>query len=81
MLLMKRLDFISPGARLEDALTQLEAAWLAAKNDWNDPVSQRVEDEYLLKLRGQVRALLDGIGRTGMVLRKAEHECRHPREH
>ncbi|MEY3460292.1 MAG: hypothetical protein RL215_3449 [Planctomycetota bacterium] len=77
---MKRLDFVSPGARLEDALKQLEAAWQATKTDWDDAVSQRVEDEYLLKLRGQVRALLDGIGRTGMVLRKAEQECRHPRE-
>lgn len=77
---MKRLDFVSPGARLEDALRQLEAAWQVARNDWNDQVSERVEDEYLLKIRAQVRLILDGIGRTATVLRKAEMECRHPRE-
>lgn len=38
---MKRLDFVSPGARLEDALRQLEAAWQIAGKDWNDQVSQR----------------------------------------
>jgi len=77
---VKRIDFVSPGARLEEALQQLEASWQVARRDWSDQVSQRVEDEYLLKIRAQVRLLLDGIGRTATVLRKAEQECRHPRE-
>lgn len=77
---MKRVDFVSPAARLEDALRQLEAAWLATKEHWHDPISQKVEDEYLVPLHGQVRSMLDGISKMSITMRKAEQECLHPRE-
>lgn len=77
---MKRSDFQSPAARLEDALQQLERVWLETKEFWNDPVSQRVEDEFLNPLHGQVRCLLDATTAISQVVRKAEHECAHPRE-
>jgi hypothetical protein len=77
---MKRVDFISPGARLEDALQQLEIAWQATKVHWNDAISQKVEDDYLLPLRGQIRSLSDAIGKTSQTLRRAELDCLHPRE-
>jgi hypothetical protein len=77
---MKRVDFVSPGARLEDALRQLEVAWNATREYWHDPVSQRVEDEYLVPLHGQVRSMLDAIGKMSITMRKAEQECLHPRE-
>lgn len=77
---MKRVDFISPSARLEDALKQLEAAWMATREHWNDPISQRVEDEYLLPIHGQVRTMLDAVSKMSLKMRKAEQECLHPRE-
>ncbi len=77
---MKRVDFISPAARLEDALKQLEAAWMATRELWNDPISQKVEDEYLLPIHGQVRTMLDAVSKMSLKLRKAEQECLHPRE-
>lgn len=77
---MKRVDFVSPAARLEDALKQLEAAWMATKEHWNDPISQKVEDEYLLPLHGQVRSMLDGVSKMSLKMRIAEQECLHPRE-
>ena len=58
---MKRVDFISPAARLEDALKQLEASWMATKESWNDPISQKVEDDFLVPLHGQVRSMLDAV--------------------
>lgn len=77
---MKRADFLSPAARLEDALKQLERSWLATRQHWNDPVSQRVEDEFLVPLHAQVRCLLDAANKLAGVVRTAEHECSHPRE-
>ncbi len=77
---MKRVDFISPAARLEDALKQLEAAWMATREHWNDPISQKVEDEYLLSIHGQVRTMLDAVSKMSLKMRKAEQECLHPRE-
>jgi hypothetical protein len=77
---MKRVDFVSPAARLEDALRQLEASWAATRQHWNDPISQKVEDDFLAPLHGQIRSLVDGIGNLSQVMRKAELECLHPRE-
>ena len=77
---MRRVDFISPAARLEDALKQLEAAWMATREHWNDPISQKVEDEYLLPIHGQVRTMLDAVSKMSLKMRKAEQECLQPRE-
>jgi hypothetical protein len=77
---MKRVDFISPAARLEDALKQLEMSWRATQEFWHDPISQKVEDEFLVPLHGSVRSLMDAIGKTALVMRKAEQDCLHPRE-
>ena len=77
---MKRVDFVSPGARLEDALKQLEMAWMVTKEHWHDPISQKVEDEYLVPLHGQIRSMLDAVSKMSITMRKAEQECLHPRE-
>lgn len=77
---MKRVDFISAAARLEDALKELEVAWMATREHWNDSISQKVEDEYLLPLHAQVRTMLDGVSKLSVKMRTAEQDCLHPRE-
>ncbi len=77
---MKRVDFVSAAARLEDALKELESAWMATREQWNDSISQKVEDEYLLPLHGQVRTMLDAISKMSVKMRIAEQDCLHPRE-
>ncbi|MFN9718480.1 MAG: hypothetical protein ACK58L_07295 [Planctomycetota bacterium] len=77
---MKRVDFISPAARLEDALKQLQMSWRETREHWNDPISQKVEDEYLVPLQGQIRSMLDAVGKMSLLMRKAEQDCLHPRE-
>ena len=77
---MKRVDFVSPAARLEDALKQLEAAWMATREHWDDSISQKVEDEYLMPLHGQVRSMLDAVDKMSMKIRNAEQDCLHARE-
>ncbi len=78
---MKRVDFQSSAARLEDAFAELEAAWLSARAAWNDTVSRRVEDEYLIPMQSMIRSMHDAIDSTSQVLKKAQQECQHPREH
>ena len=77
---MKNADFLSPAARLEDSLKQLEKAWSDTKEEWSDPVSRRVEDQYLLPLKSQIRAMMDTVEKLSGVMAKAERQCSHPRE-
>lgn len=77
---MKRLDLTSPGARLEEALSRMERIWLETRQEWNDSVAERVEEQYVSTIRAHVRTLLDAVAKSQTVLRKAEFECQHPRE-
>jgi len=77
---MKRSDFISPAARLDDAMRQLESSWQTTKEYWQDPVSETVEEEFLLPLQSTVRTMLDAVTKLSSVTRTAESECSHPRE-
>lgn len=77
---MKHADFVSPASRLEDALKQLQHSWIATREHWDDPVSVRVEEEFLIPLQAQIRCMLDAANKLSQVVRTAEHECSHPRE-
>ncbi|MEQ9409160.1 MAG: hypothetical protein RIK87_15600 [Fuerstiella sp.] len=77
---MRNADFLSPAARLEDAMKQLEKSWMDTCEEWSDPVSRHVEDDYLMPLKGQVRAMLDTVEKLAGVMAKAERACSHPRE-
>ncbi len=77
---MRRADFLSSAARLEDAMKRLEQQWMDTREEWNDPVSRRVEDEFLVPLHGQVQVMLDTVNKLSGVMAKAERECAHPRE-
>lgn len=77
---MSQFDFRSPAGRLRDALLKLEQRWRITQEDWNDSVSSRVEEEYLLPLHSEVQAMLDTASRLAEVMQKAERACRHPKE-
>lgn len=77
---MRNADFMSPAARLAESMKQLERVWMETKEEWSDSVSQRVEDEYLVPLHGQVQVMLDTVGKLSGVMAKAERACIHSRE-
>ena len=77
---MRHADFRSSAARLADAMKQLEQCWMETREEWSDSVSRRVEDEYLVPLHGQVRAMLDTVEKLSRVMSQAEQACLHPRE-
>ena len=78
---MRNADFNSPTARLLDSMQQLEQAWMETKEHWNDGVAQKVEDDYLVPLHGQIRAMKDTVEKLSSMMAKAERACMHPREH
>lgn len=77
---MRQADFVSPASRLQDAITRLEQAWLQTKEHWADPVSDTVEEEYLVPLHNQVTLMLDAVGKVSDVMGRAERDCSHKRE-
>ncbi|MCH2212414.1 MAG: hypothetical protein MK110_14005 [Fuerstiella sp.] len=77
---MRKADFISPAARLADALTRLEHTWQQTKEHWSDPVSQTVEEDYLIPIHNQVSLMLDAVHKMSEVTGRAERDCSHRRE-
>ena len=77
---MRNADFHSPCGRLHDDLRALENAWMETQENWDDSVSQQVEDDFLLPIAGEVRAMLDTVEKLSGVMSKAERACMHPRE-
>lgn len=77
---MRNADFHSPLGRLADALKQLEHRWADTKVVWSDSISEKVEDDYLVPLHGQVQSLIDTVEKLSGVMAKAERACQHPRE-
>ena len=77
---MKHADFVSPAARLEDAMNQLEQVWQQTKEQWSDPVSRAIEEDYLVSFHNRVVLVLDAVNKTAGVMRQAEQACLHKRE-
>ena len=77
---MRHADFISPAARLQDALARLEHAWQQTREHWSDSVSETVEEDYLVPLHNQVVLTLDAVNRISEVMGNAERSCSHRRE-
>jgi len=70
------LGNLTDGAgQLKMASDKLEEAWAAARENWNDVVSHTLEEEQLEPLLAQLRATLDAITRTSVVLTAACREC------
>lgn len=65
--------------QLKMAADKLEEAWEAAKSDWSDVVSSTLDEEQIQPLLKQVRATLDVISRTSVVLTTAVRECEDER--
>ncbi len=77
---MKHADFVSPAARLEDAMNRLEHAWQQTKEHWSDPVSRTIEEDYLVPLHNRVALMLDAVNKISEVMGRAERACSHKRE-
>ena len=76
---MKHGGLTDGAGQLKMAADKLEEAWESARADWDDVVSRTMEEEHLKPLLEQLRATLDAISRTSIVLTTACRECEDER--
>jgi hypothetical protein len=72
---MRGCDPASAAAKLELALETLNRARADAAAQWDDPMSQSFEKEFLVHLESQVKRALDAIHHLTETISKAEREC------
>ena len=68
-------SLIDGAGQIKSATDRLEETWQITKSQWNDVVSQNLEEEHLDPLFLQVRTTLDAIARLNGVLIAACREC------
>lgn len=72
---MKHGGLTDGAGQLKMAADKLEEAWTAARVDWNDVVSQSIEEEQLKPLLEKLMSTLDAISRVSVTLNAACREC------
>jgi hypothetical protein len=61
--------------RLSASLKELMACWEQARSQWDDPMSQDFEQQYLALLEPKLRNTLTAMEKLEAVLARARHEC------
>lgn len=72
-------NYSSGAARLHEAVRSLEAAWAEARSRWNDSTSRALEENHIIPMCDQVKALIEATARLAEVVGNAAREC-EPRE-
>ena len=62
-------------AKLMASLKELQGRWRKAQLDWDDPVSQKLNDRVLEPLEPKVRAAVVAIEKISAVLARVRKEC------
>lgn len=77
---MGMIDLGSPAAKVHSSLENLQEAWMAAQEKWNDDNARKFEEEYLMPLALTVKLSLDAVNRMAETLHEAERDCQESRE-
>jgi hypothetical protein len=72
---MRRSDLFTPSGRIRHALEELEAAWQASSDQWNDSVSHRFAEHQLEPMIPKLKLALDAISRMHQLLSEAQRDC------
>jgi len=73
-------NLIAGAGALRQALQMLRLRWADAKAQWNDPVSQELEEKYLAELERACQDAIEHINRLAQVFGKCYQECSRERE-
>lgn len=71
-----RTDLTTPAKILQRATKKVQERWLCAKQEWDDPVSDRFQEKYLEPIVPQVQLVLTAMHEMRAVLDKAVEETR-----
>jgi hypothetical protein len=72
---MRSADLHTSAAQIRDAFDDLQAAWIAASEQWNDGVSRAFCQNHLDPLGPTVKLALDSITRMGVLVARMHNEC------
>jgi hypothetical protein len=72
---MRSADLYTSAAQIRDAFDDLQAAWIAASDQWNDGVSRAFCENHLDPLGPTVKLALDSITRMGVLVSRMHNEC------
>jgi hypothetical protein len=72
---MKRCDLTTPASRIRNALDDLEAAWRAGADQWDDAVSRRFAERQLDPMIPKVKIALDAIDRMQHLMTEVQRDC------
>jgi hypothetical protein len=72
---MRAADLHTSAAQIRDAFDDLQAAWIAASEQWNDGVSRAFCQNHLDPLGPTVKLALDSITRMGVLAARMHNEC------
>lgn len=64
----------SGSGRLQEALEELQLAWRATADVWNDANSRNFEEQHVRTIQEEVNAALPAISHLAQVLQSARRE-------
>ena len=60
---------------LAKSLKELNHRWAETKAAWDDPVSRRLEEEFLVPMEHDMRNAVAAMDRVGVLLQVIRREC------
>ena len=61
--------------QLGKSIKELTHRWMETKSVWDDPVSRRLEEEFLRPLESDLRNAVGAMDRVGVLLAAIRRDC------
>lgn len=65
----------SARATLIDATKKLNARWSRIRDQWDDPASRRIDEQFIEPLEPKVRSVVSAMNSMAEKINAAEREC------
>lgn len=73
-------NIVAAGGRLQEAVDNLQIAWGAVRDYWNDGSSNRFEEEHIRPILERVNIAMPAITQMAQALQQAMTQCGEPGE-
>lgn len=72
---MRATNLHSAAGRIQEALEDLQLAWQATREHWNDQQAIHFEQTYMKKIAEEISAVFPAIGQVSQTFGNASREC------
>lgn len=69
------MSVTSGQATITDAVKQLKSAWDRTRDSWDDPVADRIEQEFLADIEPRARQALAAMAKMQQIIARMRQEC------